>query len=419
MKKLRGKEALGVVTAVSPHNFSEEVRADMDLPKKVIVNDMSLREGRQIEGTILSFDELLYIADQLQELNVPMVQLGMLAPEDPAFLKAFKKRGLTMEVEIFCGGRGHPPFTAKSMTDQIDKILETGAGVPDLPFALSDDILKSNAHGAGQSDKSVDDLKKEEIEFAVTAIEHTKAQGSKMNVNLQDFMRCDIGYMQNLCKEIVKAGVNIITLDDIAGPSMPAVYKYCVRKVKEVVPDVPIGIHVHNDFALALPGVLAALEGGAEILDCGINAYGERAGHCDTAQLAAILEFLYGYDTGMNLEKLTETCKLISDIMRQPIPKWTAITGDNAFSHLADWHWQHQEHPWVTAALIPEAVGNSCRAIFGYQAGPYGLKVKAEELGIEIPEEKLKPLAAAITEKMRWSKRPITDIEFRSILEKL
>lgn len=419
MNNLRGREAIGVITGVSPHNFSDEIRSGMHLPKEVTVNDLTLREGRQIEGVVLSLDELVRIADQLEELGVPMVQLSLLGPGDYDFLKEFKKRGIKMKVEVFSAGHQAPPFTVKTMNDQIDRILETGAGLPDLPFALSDDLLKSVAYGAGQKDKSIDDLKKEEIEFAIEAVQHTKSQGAKINVNLQDFMRCDIGYMQNFCKELAKAGVNIITLDDITGPSLPSVYKYCTRKVKEVVPDVPLGIHVHNDFALGLPGVLGALEGGAEILDCGINGYGERAGHCELAQLVAILEFLYGYDTGIKLERLTETARLVSDIMRQPMPKWSSITGDNAFSHLADWHWQHQEFPWAVAALSPEVVGNSCRAIFGHQVGPYGLRVKAKELGINIPDEKLPRLATALTEKMRWSKRPVTDIEFRSIVEKL
>ena len=180
-----------------------------------------------------------------------------------------------------------------------------------------------------------------------------------------------------------------------------------------------LGIHVHNDFALALPGVLGALEAGAEVLDCGVNAYGERAGHCDLAQLAAILEFLYGFDTGIKLDRLTETAKLVADIMKQPMPKWSPITGDNAFSHLPDWRWQHQEFPWSVAALLPEVVGNSTRAIFGHQVGPYGLKVKAKELGITIPEEKLPRLAEILAEKMRWSKRPVTDLEFRSFVRKL
>ena len=110
-----------------------------------------------------------------------------------------------------------------------------------------------------------------------------------------------IGYMQTFCKELVQAGVNTITLDDITGTVPARCYKYCVGKVREAVPDAQLGIHVHNDFALALPGVLGALEAGAEVLDCGVNAYGERAGHCDLAQLAAILEFLYGFDTGIKL----------------------------------------------------------------------------------------------------------------------
>ena len=241
MKHLRGKKAIGAVSGVSPHNFSEAIRSDMRLPKKVIVNDLTLREGRQIEGIVLSLDELLRIAEQLDDLGTPMVQLSLLGLGDYDFLKAFKKANFKMKVEVFSGGHQTPPFTIKTMTDQIDRVLETGVGIPDLPFALGDDLLKSVAFSKGYKNKSLEDLKKEEIDLGTKAVEHAAKRGSKLNVNLQDFMRCDIGYMQTFCKELVQAGVNTITLDDITGPSLPAVYKYCVGKVREAVPDARTG----------------------------------------------------------------------------------------------------------------------------------------------------------------------------------
>ena len=52
--------------------------------------------------------------------------------EDDDFLKAFKKANFKMKVEVFSGGHQTPPFTIKTMTDQIDRVLETGVGIPDL-----------------------------------------------------------------------------------------------------------------------------------------------------------------------------------------------------------------------------------------------------------------------------------------------
>ena len=45
MHRLRGKEAIGKTSAMSPLNFSDEIRKDMELPKQVKLVDMTLKEG--------------------------------------------------------------------------------------------------------------------------------------------------------------------------------------------------------------------------------------------------------------------------------------------------------------------------------------------------------------------------------------
>ena len=54
MERLRGKEAIGKVSAVSPLNFSDDLRKGMNLPKRVKLVDMVLKEGLQMEGMSLS-----------------------------------------------------------------------------------------------------------------------------------------------------------------------------------------------------------------------------------------------------------------------------------------------------------------------------------------------------------------------------
>ena len=77
-------------------------------------------------------------------------------------------------------------------------------------------------------------------------------------------------------------------------------YKHHAWEVKQILgPDIPLAIHSHNDFELGTAGQLAALEGGAEVLEGCINGLGERAGVPNLAVLAPVLEMMYGYDTGM------------------------------------------------------------------------------------------------------------------------
>ncbi len=413
MKKLRGREAVGHISGVSPLNFDQEVRAGMSLPKRVVINDLTLREGRQLEGVVLTVDECVRIARQLEELGVPMIQIANFSAYDYEIMKALGKLNLRMKTECMTS-RQRPPFTREMLRELVDRSIECHLGVK-VNLPLSNDILRALSEARGEGNKSLDRLKKEEIEFAVEMVEYVKKQGSTMNVNMQDFLRCDWEYMQEIISELVKAGVGVITVDDIAGPALPAAYTYRVRKLKSAVPKAILGTHVHNDFGLGLPALLAAFEGGAEVLDCGINSLGERAGHADLASVVICLEFLYGYDTGIKTEKLYETAVLVADITKQPIPKTNPVVGQNVFSHVMDWHWQFPKYPWLLSALAPEVVGNASRAIIGEFCGPYGIRMKGKELGIDIPPEKIDTVRARLREEMRWRKRPLTDDEFRKI----
>src|SRR5262245_20924043 len=86
--QLRGKDAINKITGVTPAMFSAEIRAQMSLPRRVVINDITLREGRQAEGTILTPEECVRIAECLvHDLNVPMLQMGGYKPRDRAYMK--------------------------------------------------------------------------------------------------------------------------------------------------------------------------------------------------------------------------------------------------------------------------------------------------------------------------------------------
>jgi len=187
------------------------------------------------------------------------------------------------------------------------------------------------------------------------------------------------------------------------------------------VPQATLGIHTHNDHGNSLNAVLAAVAGGAEYLTCGINGYGERAGHCDLAQLVVNLEYFYGFDTGIHTGKLVEISTAIADIMHQPIPPMSPVTGSRAFSHIHDchWTWVQNNHPFLGASILPQAVGGVDKPIFGGEwMGRWGIGRKANDLGMpEIPDDKIQAIVDSLRQEMRWRRRSLTDDEFRRIVE--
>ena len=57
----------------SPHNFAPAVRAQMHLPDRVILNDLTLREGRGLDGVFLDSNKVVDgLLAKLREVRRPI-----------------------------------------------------------------------------------------------------------------------------------------------------------------------------------------------------------------------------------------------------------------------------------------------------------------------------------------------------------
>ncbi len=425
MKREIGKAAIDKLTGVTPLMFAESFRTQMDLPSKVIINDITLREGRQIEGTILTKEECVKVADILiNNLNIPMIQMvGGYNARDTDYLRTVarfvEESGKPVRMEAMTSAhQNFPRFNQAQLLDTISNIADAGFGVV-ICLAASDNMLKGCALHRGQDGMSVNDLRQQEIDIGVAAIQHARKLGmTEVNVNFQDFLRADQDYLKKFSKAVADAGAGMITLDDFGGGlAIPRLYTELFRQVKAVVPETALGVHAHNSAGLAVASALASVEGGCEMITVGVNGYGDAAGHVSMAETVYCLEYLYGIDTGINVERLRPAAVLIADMMRQDLPKMAPLVGDNAFVLIADKHHSFPEYPFLFTPMRPELVGNSYRPGFGERAGPFGLRIAAKSLGISIPDDKIQPMLKAMEEHMRWHKRKISDAEFRQLAD--
>ena len=81
---------------ISQHCFSDKIRSEMTLPDKVQLNDITLREGRQLPGVSLKLEQVIEIADALVDAGVSMLQMHH---DDPAEMSEVKKRHPNVLIE--------------------------------------------------------------------------------------------------------------------------------------------------------------------------------------------------------------------------------------------------------------------------------------------------------------------------------
>src|ERR1019366_9244290 len=271
---------------VSPYNYAPEVRAQFQLPERVSIHDATLRDGEQTPGIVFSVADKIAIAEKLDEVGVERIEAGMPAVSEQDFeaIRKISKLGLKSKIFTF----------ARAMTADIDKAVECGAhgviievpiGYPKLKYQFKwtwEDVLRKS----------------------VPVINYAKSHGLYAVYFPYDTTRAREEDLTNLLTRIMQeAPPDSIGVVDTMGCALPEAIKYMVRLVKRLT-NLPVEVHTHNDFGMAVATELAGVEAGAEVVHSCANGLGERTGNAALEELMVALHVLYGYETQYKLDKL-------------------------------------------------------------------------------------------------------------------
>ena len=233
-------EATTDMWRISQQCFADEIRAEMTLPDKVQLCDITLREGRQLPGVSLTRDQVIRIADALAEAGVTMMQMHH---DDPQEMAEVKRRHPHVLIDALV----HPtavlnPELAKP---EIDMNFDHGADYCSLAFSFSENqmcLFESMAGARITIDEAID--------RAMSSTAYAKAKAGpdrKVGALIQDCTRIPVDRLAEVCEQLVEAGADMIRLDDINGMAIYRVYTHVVREMKRRLPGTEIALHTHND----------------------------------------------------------------------------------------------------------------------------------------------------------------------------
>ena len=117
------------------------------------------------------------------------------------------------------------------------------------------------------------------LEKAIYAVEYAKKHGLIVEFSAEDATRSDIQFLNKIFKSVAEAGADRIDIPDTVGYSTPQYISKLVSGVAEVT-GLPVSVHCHNDFGLAVANSIAGFQAGAACAHVTINGLGERAGQC-------------------------------------------------------------------------------------------------------------------------------------------
>ncbi len=346
---------------------------------KIEFFDTTLRDGEQTPGVSLNWEDKVAIARALDEIGVSVVEAGFPRASEGDFkgVEAVAEAGLKAKVAGL----------ARCNKEDLDAAIE--AGVDWVHIFIGTSPL----HREFKLNMS----KEEIIKKAVEAIEYCKSRGAVAHFSPEDACRTEYDYLEKVCKAAQEAGADSINIPDTVGVMIPEKMAELIARLKKAL-KVPLAVHCHNDFGLAVANTVAAIKAGATIPHTTINGLGERAGNADMGEVASILKFLEGKDTGLNLKKLAPTSALVERLTGVKLMPNFPLVGDNAFAHESGIHVHGVLKKSATYEPIePEDIGAHRRLVLGKHVGVHGVAEKLKEAGIEASKDQV----AEITRKVK------------------
>lgn len=386
---------------VSPYNFLPEVRGAFDLPEKVSIHDATLRDGEQTPGVVFSVADKIAIAEKLDEVGVERIEAGMPAVSEQDFeaIKRISKLGLKARIYTF----------ARALTADIDKAVECGChgviievpiGYPKLKYQFKwtwEDVLKKS----------------------VGVINYAKAQGLHVVYFPYDTTRAREEDLRNLLSRIVlDSNPDSVGVVDTMGCALPEAIKYMVRLVRSLT-KLPVEVHTHNDFGMAVATELAGVEAGANCVHSCANGLGERTGNAALEELMVALHVLYGYNTQYNLARLPELGALVSRISRFETAVNKPILGERNFTRESGIGVDLVvKEPLAMFGTHPALTGRRGEVVLGKKSGKASITWNLEQMGItDADDDAIAEMLRQVKEKGIAKRGLLTAGEFREIVD--
>ena len=360
--------------------------------------DTTLRDGEQTVGVVLSPEDKLEIARLLDGLGIERIEAGFwrVSEDDRRAIELIANAGLNAEIWGF----------SRAVSRDIETLPELGVRHAVIEAPISDAKLDA----LGVSRETMLDRIKAAMEIAVRV--------SDMYVAFfgVDSTRAEPDFYERVYASAVEAGAREVVVVDTLGIASPeAVAELVGRTVEAVGGDVPVHFHGHNDFGVATASAVAAVRAGATWIHGTMNGMGERAGNADLGEIALALRALYGVETNLRLDRVREASARIQQLSGYDLAPWKPLTGETLFRRESGAVASQFHDPPSIEPYSSELVATERAIVLGKKSGLDSIRIKADELGLDVPEEKRAELLARVKELGTRKRGLVTDDEFRGL----
>jgi isopropylmalate/homocitrate/citramalate synthase len=361
--------------------------------------DTTLRDGEQTVGVVLDPEQKLEIARLLDRLGIDRIEAGFprVSQDDWDAVRLISDAGLQAEIWGF----------SRAVPADLEALVELGVRASVIESPISD--LKLDAIGVSR-EKMLDRITGA-MRFAAEHGIHAAFFGV-------DSTRAQPDFYEQVYKAAVEAGAREVAVVDTLGIASPeAVADLVGRTVEWVGPEIPVHFHGHNDFGLATAAAVAAVTAGARWVHGTINGMGERAGNANLGEVALALRALYGVESNLRLDRVREVSERVRELSGYDLEPWKPLTGETLFRRESGAVASQFHDPPSIEPYSSELVAAERGIVLGKKSGLDSIRIKAEELGLDVPEDRRAEVLARVKELGTRKRGLVDDDEFRELVD--
>ncbi|HXZ58517.1 MAG TPA: hypothetical protein VEG40_13120 [Gaiellaceae bacterium] len=359
---------------------------------KVGLYDTTLRDGEQTVGVVLDPEQKLEIARLLDELGIDRIEAGFprVSEDDWEAVRLISEAGLHAEIWGF----------SRAVPADLEALVELGVKASVIESPISD--LKLDAIGVSR--ETMLGRIAGAMQFAAEHRIHVAFFGV-------DSTRAEPGFYEQVYKMAVEAGAKEVAVVDTLGIASPEAVADLVGRTVEWT-QVPVHFHGHNDFGLATAAAVSAVRAGASWVHGTLNGMGERAGNANLGEVALTLRALYGVESNLRLDRIREVSARVRELSGYELEPWKPVTGETLFRRESGAVASQFHDPPSIEPYSSDLVGAERGIVLGKKSGLDSIRIKAEELGLDLPDERRAEVLARVKALGASKRGLVTDEEF-------
>jgi hydroxymethylglutaryl-CoA lyase len=322
----------------------KELAVIEDYSDALIVQEVSPRDGLQIEPTWVETADKIALIDQLSRAGFSRIEAG-------SFVSPKAIPALRDGEQVFQGIARKPGVIYVALIPNLKGAQRAIASRADeLNLVMS----ASQSHNLANLRMRCEASLAAFGEIVSFAADHPV----RLNGSIATTFGCpfegavDEDRVVQMVDAYRELGIQGITLADTTGMANPRQVERLVKRVLQRVPAADLTLHFHNTRGLGLCNVLAAYEAGARRFDAALGGLGGcpfapgASGNICTEDLVNLCAEV-GIDTGIDLPHLLQMSRRLPALLGHELPGQVAKAGRNCDLHAP---------PDYVAALIAEGV---------------------------------------------------------------